>query len=58
MADIGIETLSASAARWEALYRSLGGTFAGAIPQYARSANGALHATAIYYLLLGERHGR
>lgn len=42
----------------EALYRSLGWTFAGAIPQYARSANGALHATAIYYLLLGERHGR
>ncbi len=40
----------------EALYRSLGWTFAGAIPQYARSANGVLHATAIYYLLLGERH--
>jgi len=42
----------------EALYRSLGWTFAGAIPQYARSANRALHATAIYYLLLGERHER
>ena len=42
----------------EALYRSLGWTFAGAIPQYARSANGALHATAIYYLLLGEPHAR
>ena len=38
----------------EALYRSLGWTFAGAIPQYARSANGALHATAIYYLLLDQ----
>ena len=42
----------------EALYRSLGWTFVGAIPRYARSANGALHATAIYYLLLGERHER
>jgi ribosomal protein S18 acetylase RimI-like enzyme len=42
----------------EALYRSLGWTFAGAIPQFARSANRALHATAIYYLLLGERHER
>jgi acetyltransferase len=41
----------------EALYRSLGWTFAGAIPQYARSATGALDATAIYYLLLGDRHG-
>jgi len=38
----------------EALYRSLGWTFAGAIPQYARSANGALHATALYYLLLDQ----
>jgi acetyltransferase len=38
----------------EALYRSLGWSFAGAIPQYARSANGELHATALYYLLLGE----
>ncbi len=42
----------------EALYRSLGWTFAGAIPQYARSADRALHATAIYYLLLGDRHER
>jgi ribosomal protein S18 acetylase RimI-like enzyme len=41
----------------EALYRSLGWTFVGAIPRYARSADGALHATAIYYLLLGDRHG-
>ncbi len=40
----------------EALYRSLGWTFVGAIPRYARSANGALHATALYYLLIGERH--
>jgi ribosomal protein S18 acetylase RimI-like enzyme len=38
----------------EALYRSLGWNFAGAIPQYARSANGELHATALYYLLLGD----
>ncbi|MGH7397431.1 MAG: GNAT family N-acetyltransferase [Candidatus Rokuibacteriota bacterium] len=38
----------------ETLYRSLGWTFAGAIPQYARSANGALHATALYYLVLDE----
>jgi ribosomal protein S18 acetylase RimI-like enzyme len=38
----------------EALYRSLGWTFAGTIPQYARSANGELHATALYYLLLGD----
>jgi ribosomal protein S18 acetylase RimI-like enzyme len=36
----------------EALYRSLGWTCAGAIPRYARSANGELHATALYYLLL------
>jgi len=36
----------------EALYRSLGWTFAGVIPQYARSADGTLDATAIYYLLL------
>ncbi|MGH7367656.1 MAG: GNAT family N-acetyltransferase [Candidatus Rokuibacteriota bacterium] len=38
----------------EALYRSLGWAFAGAIPRYARSANGVLHATALYYLLLDE----
>jgi ribosomal protein S18 acetylase RimI-like enzyme len=38
----------------ETLYRSLGWSFAGAIPRYARSANGELHATALYYLLLGD----
>jgi GNAT superfamily N-acetyltransferase len=36
----------------EALYRQLGWTFAGAIPRYARSATGDLHATALYYKLL------
>jgi acetyltransferase len=36
----------------EALYRALGWTFAGAIPRYARSATGALDATAFYYKLL------
>jgi len=36
----------------EALYRALGWTFAGAIPRYAKSADGDLHATAIYYRLL------
>jgi ribosomal protein S18 acetylase RimI-like enzyme len=36
----------------ELLYRSLGWEFAGSIPQYARSANGALDANAIYYRLL------
>jgi len=36
----------------EALYRALGWTCAGVIPRYARSANGELHATALYYLLL------
>ena len=36
----------------EALYRSMGWTCAGVIPSYARSANGELHATALYYLLL------
>ena len=36
----------------EALYRSLGWTCAGAIPRYALSADGELHATALYYLLL------
>ena len=34
------------------LYRSLGWTFAGAIPAYARSASGALDGTAYYYKLL------
>ena len=36
----------------ELLYRSLGWEFAGSIPRYARSANGALDANAIYYRLL------
>jgi ribosomal protein S18 acetylase RimI-like enzyme len=37
----------------ESLYRQLGWTFVGAVPRYARSADGSLHATAIYYKLLG-----
>jgi GNAT superfamily N-acetyltransferase len=36
----------------ETLYRQLGWTLAGAIPRYARSATGALDATALYYKLL------
>ena len=36
----------------EVLYRAVGWTFAGAIPDYARSATGALDATALYYKLL------
>jgi acetyltransferase len=36
----------------EQLYLKHGYTRAGAIPQYARSANGELHATAIFYKLL------
>ena len=36
----------------EALYLSLGWTLAGIIPRYARSADGALDATAFYYRLL------
>jgi ribosomal protein S18 acetylase RimI-like enzyme len=36
----------------EALYRGLGYTLAGVIPRYARSADGALDATALYYKLL------
>ena len=36
----------------ERLYRSLGWIFAGAIPRYAKSADGVLHATAFYYRLL------
>lgn len=36
----------------ERLYRSLGWTFAGSIPEYARSGNDALDANAIYYRLL------
>jgi ribosomal protein S18 acetylase RimI-like enzyme len=38
----------------ERLYRSLGWTFAGSIPEYARSATGALDANAIYYRLLDK----
>jgi hypothetical protein len=37
----------------EDLYRTVGWTFAGAIPEYARSATGALDGTAYYYKLLG-----
>jgi ribosomal protein S18 acetylase RimI-like enzyme len=36
----------------EELYLSLGYTLAGVIPQYARSANGELHATSLFYKLL------
>ena len=36
----------------ERLYRALGWQFVGSIPEYARSANGALDANAIYYRLL------
>ena len=36
----------------EALYRAVGWTLAGAIPDYARSATGTLDATALYYKLL------
>ncbi|MCI0545780.1 MAG: GNAT family N-acetyltransferase [Candidatus Rokubacteria bacterium] len=36
----------------EALYRALGWTAAGTIPRFAQSADGSLHATAIYYKLL------
>jgi GNAT superfamily N-acetyltransferase len=36
----------------EGLYQEAGWTFAGAIPDYARSATGALDATALYYKLL------
>jgi acetyltransferase len=37
----------------EALYQSLGWVLAGVIPRFARSANGALDASAFYYKLLG-----
>ncbi len=37
----------------ESLYRQLGWTFVGAVPRYAQSADGSLHATAIYYKLVG-----
>jgi acetyltransferase len=33
----------------EQLYLSLGYTLAGVIPQYARSANGELHGTSLFY---------
>ena len=36
----------------ERLYQSLGYRVAGAIPQYARSADGTLAATVFYYKLL------
>jgi acetyltransferase len=36
----------------EGLYRATGWTFVGSIPRYARSANGAFDANAIYYKLL------
>jgi ribosomal protein S18 acetylase RimI-like enzyme len=38
----------------ELLYRALGYEYAGAIPQYARSADGSLDGTAFYYRLLGS----
>ncbi|HUQ91478.1 MAG TPA: GNAT family N-acetyltransferase [Bryobacteraceae bacterium] len=39
----------------EALYAKLGYTKAGEIPGYARSANGELHATCIFYKTLDRR---
>jgi GNAT superfamily N-acetyltransferase len=36
----------------ETLYRAMGWEPAGAIPRYARSADGALHTTVFYYKLL------
>ncbi len=36
----------------EQLYANLGYTRAGVIPEYARSANGALHTTVFMYKLL------
>jgi acetyltransferase len=43
----------------EELYRSMGWTRAGVIPRYARSAGGALDATAFYFKLLDpDRSGR
>lgn len=38
----------------ETLYRTLGWTLAGTIPRYARSADGTLHTTALYYKLLAS----
>ena len=40
----------------EQLYRSIGYTVAGAIPRYARSADGHLHTTVFLYKLLDEAH--
>jgi ribosomal protein S18 acetylase RimI-like enzyme len=37
----------------ESLYRALGWREAGTIPRYAESADGSLHATVIYYRLVG-----
>jgi acetyltransferase len=42
----------------EGLYRAVGWTFAGAIPEYARSATGALDGTAFYYKLLAATSRR
>ena len=36
----------------EALYQSLGWQKTGAVPDYARNANGRLHATAFYHKLI------
>jgi acetyltransferase len=41
----------------ERLYASMGWQRAGEIPRYARSAGGALHATAFYYKLLLTEDG-
>lgn len=38
----------------ERLYRSLGYIMAGTIPEYARSADGTLHTTVIFYKLLSK----
>jgi hypothetical protein len=38
----------------ERLYQSLGWIRSGVIPQYARSADGSLHSTVVYYKLLGD----
>ncbi|MBI5945591.1 MAG: GNAT family N-acetyltransferase [Chloroflexi bacterium] len=38
----------------EHLYSKLGYTRAGAIPEYARSADGNLHSTVVMYKLLGD----
>ncbi|GAA4382596.1 GNAT family N-acetyltransferase [Hymenobacter koreensis] len=38
----------------ELLYQSMGYVRAGEIPQFARSGSGEMHATVLYYKLLGE----